>query len=265
MKAIASIAALMTLTVAISFTAQAQFNVMSNDDLLNGARNAGRAGQWINAYAYLVAYIQRDPPELSDSAFLDEITGAVGAALFNAQAANRTSGGGGGTAGVIGKGDTFASDSGGDFSVPATPVTPRTYPLRCQGGGDMSLFYNQSGGIAEVSISFGRSPSPATERYPGAGRCAWLDRPVGANEFSRISWLLPSQSARIVNLETGGPDWASANGLPASSRMVARLGSLSGSGLEELLRGVRNGRLFQVQCYNNRRGACRVTNLDWVR
>src|SRR5262245_35555107 len=43
-----------------------EFTILSNDELLEGAKSAGNQGDWYKAYGLLMAYIQRKPAELAN-------------------------------------------------------------------------------------------------------------------------------------------------------------------------------------------------------
>jgi hypothetical protein len=117
------------------------------------------------------------------------------------------------------------------------PAEPQSYLMTCHGGGDMWGLWDASG--TGASIVFQKAPVGASQRPPGPGECAWIDRPIRRDEpgtllfnrwqmapFSKI--LLTPSGIRVL-------DW--------NSRSAA-VGPLQ---------AVQSGRVFYVHAYNNGR------------
>ena len=238
--------------------------ILSNDQLLQGARAEGQNGHWVHAYGLLCAYVQRNAPELADPRFRNQIDDALKAALWNATNAGG-GGGGGAAAGVSGKGD-FMGGAAGDrpkkpFGLPAGPRPPRSYRLRCEGGGGMSAHYRVSGETAMLSVSFAKSPTAARARYPGPGRCAWFDRPLRNNEPRSFEWSFQNQHG-ISKFAFGGGGWAAQRGLSASGSQIAVVAEgIRSRALRTLVSKIRKGGIFDVACYNNGKGRLVVTHV----
>ncbi len=60
---------------------------------------------------------------------------------------------------------------------------PQSYPMICHGGGEMSGAWTN---VPRVIISFRKATASASQRPPGPGECAWLDRPMRADEPSHL-------------------------------------------------------------------------------
>ena len=66
----------------------------------------------------------------------------------------------------------------------ATAVAePKSYPLTCRGGGDMRFtFFTDSDADTRFRVYFRKAARSASEQPVAPGHCAWLDRPLDANE-----------------------------------------------------------------------------------
>lgn len=62
-----------------------------------------------------------------------------------------------------------------------------TYPVKCRSGGNTS--YNISNSNNALRIGFTKAPAAAGQNGANLlpGQCAWVDRPINANEPSHIS------------------------------------------------------------------------------
>lgn len=240
--------------------AASQDRLLSNRELYEHAVRAEQGTRWADLYAYLMAYVQRGPPELSDGPHLTSVMNALQRArtLALRPGQGNTSGD---PAGLDARGDDVAIGV-----LPPLPPVPASSPLRCEGGGDMRLVYSERDGTAEVRIFFTRAPLPASESYPGSGRCAWIDRPLRRQEPARLSWQLPRSQTRVESLTIGSAQWSSAQGLPIlKDQTAALLRGIYGSDLEHLVNAVRYGRMFQVRAYDDGRGALVVSEVDFIR
>jgi hypothetical protein len=105
--------------------------IFTNDRLLAEARSAGRSNDWVEAFGYLMAYVQRDPGEMAVPEYRRRILDALSAARYNARVAV-VSTGGGEAAGITGKGDSPGAGGGiartyRRFDVPSPPNRPPAY------------------------------------------------------------------------------------------------------------------------------------------
>lgn len=235
--------------------------ILPNDRLLREARDAGRNNAWVRAYGLLQAYVQRDPPEMSSSSYRRSILTAMNAAYSNANIAA------GAAAGFDGKGDSAGSSTGKGakpkaFALPSKPKSPKSYRLRCQGGGRMNANYSVNGGRVEVRIHFGKAPKAANKAKPGAGRCARLDRPLKKADPVQILWRASSRAAHISYISFGAPDWSASRGLkPGKGKLASLVGDVRGGTLKKLIASVLKDKIFDVACYDNGRGSCVVTKV----
>lgn len=61
------------------------------------------------------------------------------------------------------------------------------YEMVCRGGQGMVAYFNvKKGGGYNLKIHFSKARSSANSRSPREGSCAWLDRPIKANEPARM-------------------------------------------------------------------------------
>jgi hypothetical protein len=107
---------------------------------------------------------------------------------------------------------------------PLTSSAQRAYTMICKGGGSMNGLYEFNAASGELTINFQRAD--AATNNPPAGNCSWVDR--------RIS----PQEPAVLKYQT--------NNLTA---------------INNLINSVQSGKLFYVQCYNNRQGQMVITRL----
>lgn len=111
----------------------------------------------------------------------------------------------------------------------------RSYPMVCRGGGSMSAMYARVDGESIVAITFERSPYADNQQHPGPGQCAWMDRPMSAEEQLELRYT--NKKNRITN-------WT----IKKDSIQVLKYeGNNSGFDLKYLIEAVREGRLFNIQ------------------
>lgn len=75
----------------------------------------------------------------------------------------------------------------------------KSYPMVCRGGDNMTAIYGRVGGETFLSIKFERSPHADNQQHPGPGQCAWLDRPLSAEEKS-LELRYTSNKNKITHL-----------------------------------------------------------------
>jgi hypothetical protein len=263
------------ITLAGSPPEAAAQRILSSEGLLTEARNAGRSEDWVGAFGYLMAYVQRDPAEMAVPDYRRRILEALNAAGYNARAARA---GGRGGAGVGGKGDAPAGVSargdsrqrgGGSagntmrFDIPVAPDHPRTYRMECRGGGDMTANYYPRGETVELEIYFSKARSAAEDRRPGPGECAWMDRPVGPGEPARLRWRFSRSEQGIERIMLGSNAGRAAGALPANrgDRVLGLVMEVDGGRLKALIEAIDRGRAFAVACYNDGAGSFVVTSM----
>ncbi len=126
-----------------------------------------------------------------------------------------------------------------------TAFAQQSYVMTCRGGGEMELAIQQLSRKQEILVGFSASPLSATERAPGPGQCAWVDRPLSEDE------------PKALKLETRG----------SSENMMMTCDSTGCSlfraerDIMALYTAVRSGGIFHVHAYNNNRGVMMVTNV----
>lgn len=100
----------------------------------------------------------------------------------------------------------------------AAVAEPKSYPLTCRGGGDMRfMFWTDDDWDTRFRVYFRRAAKSAAEQPVPPGHCAWLDRPIGANEpdnlWIKIKNVIPkptiSADGRVVKFDYG---WAATSG-----------------------------------------------------
>jgi hypothetical protein len=67
--------------------------------------------------------------------------------------------------------------------LPSEVISAESYPMICKPGGNLKLWFP-----GEQIDGFTKSPHAASQQPPGPGQCAWLDRPISANEPDYISF-----------------------------------------------------------------------------
>lgn len=125
------------------------------------------------------------------------------------------------------------------------------FPMQCSGGGDMTANYYPEHGYIEVN--FRKASQGANVAAPGAGECAWMDRPVNEGEPFWFRFSLPGNQ-RITRLMFG-PGSGSVLGTsppPATvgGRSVGLIMDISGHTLSSLIEAINSGRRFTVQAGN---------------
>ena len=115
---------------------------------------------------------------------------------------------------------------------------PSSFTLVCRGGGSMRAVYGprRSGG-SDLWIYFEKASSGATQRQPGAGECAWVDRALRETEPAKL-------------LFTGDDQYISRLDITGTSKF--RIVGVQGNDLKYLLEAVTSGDLFYVRCRNTR-------------
>ncbi len=111
----------------------------------------------------------------------------------------------------------------------------KSYPMVCCGGGDMSAMYTRVGGESIVAITFERSPYADNQQHPGPGQCAWLDRPLSAEEQLEL---------RYTNKKNKITNWTIKKD---KIEVLKYEGNNGGRDLKYLIEALHEGRLFNIQ------------------
>jgi hypothetical protein len=114
---------------------------------------------------------------------------------------------------------------------------PKSYPMVCKGGGGMKAEFShvKSGSFHSSSllITIKKSPSAASDSEPAPGHCAWVDRPLRAEEPSRLAYS--PGSGQDFGFSFEGDRW--------------RPGRTEDERLEYLLRAILRPEKFYVRCH----------------
>ena len=127
------------------------------------------------------------------------------------------------------------------------------YPMVCKGGGHMKGYIAiEDGGMhgskKTLHIEFERAPQAASRQEPLPGTCAWLDRPISAQEPTKLWLSLYSEYMRIdfqlnkamINMDVAG-----------TTRDGKIVNWTVDGNIRYLVDAVYNGKLFYVRGYND--------------
>jgi hypothetical protein len=134
-------------------------------------------------------------------------------------------------------------------SIPdALAKNPPSYVLMCRGGGDMTISFFQPEDANALGINFIRAPSAASVSPPGPGQCAWLDRPLSAEEPTSIYW----KSAKFHSVQID---------INARKQLIAYYTNSNVTAtLSYLVDSATGGQVFQVHVFN-KAGKLHVTRV----
>ena len=118
---------------------------------------------------------------------------------------------------------------------PASAQSPQAWPIRCRGGGTMLVQLQQNATHLALEINFSRAPRGAEGNAPGPGQCAWIDRPVSANEPTSLHYSI--EGARLSYVSYQGPNY--------------RFLTTTDPTTTNLIRAIFAGRPFTVNAYNS--------------
>lgn len=110
----------------------------------------------------------------------------------------------------------------------------QSWPLRCRGGGNMLVQIQEEAPHLQVSISFRKASRSAEGSAPGPGECAWIDRPLSANEPSKL--VHRSNGTKLTFASYMGPNY----------RFLVTTDAIT----TNWLRAVMAGPLFTVYAYS---------------
>jgi hypothetical protein len=128
------------------------------------------------------------------------------------------------------------------------------YPMVCKGGGHMKGYIaftegsTTSGTLKSLQIEFEKAPQAASRQELPPGTCAWLDRPISAQEPTKLWLSLYSESIRIdfqlnkamINMDVAG-----------TTRDGKIVNWTVDGNIRYLVDAVYNGKLFYVRGYND--------------
>jgi hypothetical protein len=120
---------------------------------------------------------------------------------------------------------------------------PPSYPIICKGGGNMTGLFNTD--AKDIVINFEKSPQAGSRQEPAPGTCAWVDRPINAQEASPLKYTYENTGMSF--------DFRYKN-------MTLNLGSRDNA-LKYLWDAVYNGKVFYVRCYKNNYGYLTITHV----
>ncbi|MDQ2092338.1 hypothetical protein [Marimonas arenosa] len=238
--------------------------VLSNDQLYSAARNAWNNRDYVRSYGYLEAYFQRNPSELQDAGFKTAMQDWYQRAYEQAKAATTTASSGS----PGGSGNIGSSQHGLTYNPPDKSRHPRSYRLRCTGGGQMAVHYAPGADVHSLSVRFSRSGRAAGNGWPEPGRCAWIDRPLQGDEPYVLLWQFDPHDRSVGRVTFGAHTGAPGVNIPRNTGtgILARIMYVTdqpAGTLSRLLNAMHYGRHFEVNCYNNRRGQLVVTDVTW--
>lgn len=121
--------------------------------------------------------------------------------------------------------------------LPLAAGGPKSYSMVCKGGGDIKAEFShvKRGSFhgSSLSITFKKSGSAASSAEPAPGHCAWVDRPLRAEEPSRLVYAPgPGQDFGFI---FEGNRW--------------RPGVTEDESLEQLLKAILRPEKFFVRCH----------------
>ena len=122
-------------------------------------------------------------------------------------------------------------------------AAPGTFVLQCRGGAGMTFDVRTVGSKVRLEIQFAHAPQGASATPPGAGQCAWLDRPLNGAEPTRLHI---SQSGE-VQVACSADGRCNIGRVPVDIRAV--------------IDTIRKGGTFLVHVYNNGSGYLEITKV----
>jgi hypothetical protein len=119
-----------------------------------------------------------------------------------------------------------------------TSIAATGYPMVCKGGGEMEATFSHvksRGDFHNTSllITFRKSRAAASGTEPAAGHCAWIDRPISADEPSSLAYSPGSGQDFYFKFRTDS--WS--------------LTETEDAGLEQIMHAMRRGEKFYIRCH----------------
>jgi hypothetical protein len=135
----------------------------------------------------------------------------------------------------------------------AAAAEPPSFPMLCHGGGGMRIVVNHDvdsagmPGATAMYLYFNKAPGPAAHALPPAGSCAWMDRPLNANEPA-VLWIKSPHIAFAFQVMGNGTVVQDATG-PRVSVEGATIAP-EAKKWESIVRAAMTGDQFTVHAYN---------------
>ena len=119
-----------------------------------------------------------------------------------------------------------------------TSIAATSYPMVCKGGGEMEAKFSHvksRGDFHSTSllITFKKSRTAASGTEPAPGHCAWIDRPISAEEPSSLAYGPGSGQDFYFEFKTDS--WS--------------LTRTEDAGLEQIMNAMRRGEKFYIRCH----------------
>ncbi len=137
----------------------------------------------------------------------------------------------------------LAALSGIGTAAHEAQAAPSTYVLSCRGGGAMTFDVRSVGTKVRLEVRFAKATTAATGTPPGAGQCAWLDRPLNGAEPTRLHI---SQTGEVQ--------------VACNSRGQCGV-SVVPKDIRAIIDTIRNGGTFVLHVYNNGTGYLEITKV----
>lgn len=139
-------------------------------------------------------------------------------------------------------------------SMSAALAEPPSYPMQCTGGPGMRIMVNHDvtaagiPGTTAMFLYFHKAPAAASTTAPPPGACAWMDRPLNANEPA-VLWIKAPNIAFAFQVMGNGKLAVDATG-PRLNVEGATLAAEAGK-WDRVVRAVLKGQSFTVHAYNS--------------
>jgi hypothetical protein len=119
-----------------------------------------------------------------------------------------------------------------------TSIAATSYPMVCKGGGEMEASFSHvksRGDFHSTSllITFKKSRAAASVTEPAPGHCAWIDRPISAEEPFSLAYS--PGSAQDFHFKFRPESWS--------------LTETEDAGLEQIMHALRRGEKFYIKCH----------------
>lgn len=137
----------------------------------------------------------------------------------------------------------LAALSGIGTAAHQAEAAPGSFVLSCRGGGAMTFDVRSVGEKVRLEVRFAKATAGATATAPGAGQCAWLDRPLNGGE----PVLLHLSQKGEVQVACNAKGQCGVGVVPKDIRAI--------------IDTIRNGGTFLVHVYNNGTGYLEITKV----
>lgn len=144
---------------------------------------------------------------------------------------------------TLGAGLALLALSGIGTAAHQAEAAPASFVLSCRGGGAMTFDVRTIGEKVRLEVKFAKATTSATAATPGAGQCAWLDRPLNGAE----PILLHLSQKGEVQVACNANGQCGVGKVPVDIRAI--------------IDTIRNGGTFLVHVYNNGSGYLEITKV----